>query len=223
MDTVRILTGEEAIDAVKALNDESRRQILHALRARRMSTTELCTLLEDPENGKGVKPQTVRYHLKELEKANLIEQDGYTPAGSNGSAHIMKKLWRATAENVFIATGNMDDLPERTVNGLDSTLDLVGIMRELGFALNDEKETLQIAEEFTERIKLWQKGREEAKVVLKKIPAIDPGLYTTLRRIISVIRLNDAEYKRYWDLSRHVTDKLRAAYREGVGKNPEVI
>ncbi len=222
MDTVRILTGDEAVDAVKALNDESRRQMLHALRARRMSTTELCDLLEVPDNGKEVKPQTVRYHLKELEKAGLIEQDGYEPVGGNGGTHIMKKLWRATAENVFIATGNMDDMPERSVTDLDSTLDLVGIMRELGFALDDEKTTRIIAEEFTERLQLWQKGREQAKQIMKKVPAIDPGVYTTLRRILSIIRLNDTEYTRYWELSRNVTDKLRVAYREGIGKNPEV-
>jgi DNA-binding transcriptional ArsR family regulator len=222
MDTVRILTGEDAENAFKALNDENRRQILHLLRARRLSTTELCDLLGKSDNGKSVKPQTVRYHLKELENAKLIEQDGYEPAGGNGNTHIMKKLWRATAENVFIATGDMDDMQDGSVNGLDRTLDLVGIMRELGFALNDEKETLQIAEDFTERTHLWQKGRQEAKTVMRRIPAIDPGVYTTLRRILSVIRLNDNEYKRYWELSRSVTDKLRAAYRNGIGKNPEV-
>ncbi len=222
METVRILTGEEAINAVKALNDESRRQILHALRAKRMSTSELCDFLSEHGDGKEVKPQTVRYHLKELERASLIAQDGYEPAGGNGGNHIMKKLWRATAENVFIATGNMDDLPERTVNGIDSTLDLVGIMRELGFDLHDEELTREIAEEFTERIQLWHKGREEAKHIMKRIPAIDPGVYKTLRRILGIIRLNDSEYTRYWDLSRTVTDKLRRAYRDGLGKNPEV-
>ncbi|MHA1907891.1 MAG: winged helix-turn-helix domain-containing protein, partial [Candidatus Thorarchaeota archaeon] len=105
IDTLKVLTGDKAIDAVKALNDENRRQILHALRARRMSTSELVIFLSDPEAEKEVKPQTVRYHLKELEKCGLIEQDGYEPTG-NGDSHIMKRRWRATAENVFIATGD---------------------------------------------------------------------------------------------------------------------
>jgi DNA-binding transcriptional ArsR family regulator len=221
VETVKILTGNEAIEAVKALNDESRRQILHMLRAKKMSTSEICNFLSTQENGKAVKPQTVRYHLKELERATLITQDGYEPAG-NGDTHIMKKLWRATAENVFIATGNMESLPERAVSGLDSTLDLVGTMRDLGFALDDEMTTLEIAKEYTERMNLWEKGREDAKLIMRKVPAIDPGVYTTLRRIIGIIRLNDSEYKRYWELSRSVTDKLRQAYRDGIGRNPDV-
>ncbi|MGY5874690.1 MAG: winged helix-turn-helix domain-containing protein [Candidatus Thorarchaeota archaeon] len=221
LDTVKILTGEEAVDAVKALNDESRRTILHALRARRMSSSELCEFLSAQEHGKEVKPQTVRYHLKELERAGLITQDGYAPAG-NGHTHVMKKLWRATAENVFIATGDMDNLPDRTDDELDSTLDLVGIMRDLGFALDDEGLTKQLAEEFTERAHLAQQGRVDARKIMRQIPAIDPALYLTLRSILSIIRLNDADYKRYWELSKQVNDFLRKAYRDGLGRNPEV-
>ena len=99
IDTIRVLTGDEAIDAYKVLSDESRRQILHALRARRMSTSELIDFLSKQDPEKAVKPQTVRYHIKELEKCGLVEQDGYEPT-RNGDSHIMQKLWRATAENV---------------------------------------------------------------------------------------------------------------------------
>jgi DNA-binding transcriptional ArsR family regulator len=111
LDTLRILTGAQAIDAYKALSDENRRQILHALRARRMSTTELVDFLSSQIPERDVKPQTVRYHIKELEKCGLVTQDGYEPAG-NGDTHIMQKLWRATAENVFITTGDMEGLEE---------------------------------------------------------------------------------------------------------------
>ena len=75
LDTLRILTGAQAIDAYKALNDENRRQILHALRARRMSTSELVEFLSGKDPKKEVKPQTVRYHIKELEKCGLVTQD----------------------------------------------------------------------------------------------------------------------------------------------------
>ncbi|MFW9925926.1 MAG: winged helix-turn-helix domain-containing protein, partial [Candidatus Thorarchaeota archaeon] len=124
IDTLRVLTGNDAIDAYKVLSDESRRQILHALRARRMSTSELVEFLSKQDPEKEIKPQTVRYHIKELEKCGLVEQDGYEPTG-NGDSHIMQKLWRATAENVFIATGDMDGLSEREEYDLDKTLDIV--------------------------------------------------------------------------------------------------
>ena len=219
MDPLRILTGEEAIDAVHALNDENRRRILHALRARRMSAADLCKFLNDC-NDKEVKPQTVRYHLKELERSKLIEQDGYEPAG-NGDTHIMKKLWRATAETVFIATGDLDGMPE--TKGIEKSLDIVGTMRELGFEMSDEKGLAKLAKEFVERDNLWTKGRELAKETLKGVPEIDPSLYIRFRRILSVVQLNDAEYERYWELSRSVTDKLRESYKAGIVKNPEVI
>jgi DNA-binding transcriptional ArsR family regulator len=219
MDPLRILTGEEAIDAVHALNDENRRRILHALRARRLSASELCKFLNDC-NDKEVKPQTVRYHLKELERSKLIEQDGYEPAG-NGDTHIMKKLWRATAETVFIATGDLDGMPE--TKGIQKSLDIVGTMRQLGFEMSDEKGLEKLAKEFVERDNLWTKGREFAKETLKVVPEIDPSLYIRFRRILSVVQLNETEYERYWELSRSVTDLLRESYKAGLGKNPEVI
>lgn len=219
MEPLRILTGEEAIEAVHALNDENRRRILHALRARRLSASELCKFLNDC-NDKEVKPQTVRYHLKELERSGLIEQEGYEPAG-NGDTHIMKKLWRATAETVFIATGDLDGMPE--TKGIHKSLDLIGTMQGLGFVVSNKPEMKILVDEFVERDNLWTKGRELAKETLKGVPEIDPSLYIRFRRILSVIQLNDVEYERYWELSRSVTDKLREAYKAGIGKNPEVI
>ncbi len=220
MDTLKILTGDEAIDAVKALNDENRRQILHALRARSMTTSELVDFLSSQDSEKEVKPQTVRYHVKELEKCGLVEQDGYEPTG-NGDSHIMQKKWKATAENVFIATGDMDNLPERASYDLDRTLDIVETMRQLGLELKDDDEMKSVAEDFVKRDKLYMKGLELAKETLKDVCELDPKLYVVFRRILSVVRLNDADYKDYWKLSRRITDILREAYRRGHG-NPEV-
>ncbi len=221
IDTLRVLTGEDAIDAYKVLSDGSRRQILHALRARRMSTSELVEFLSKQDPEKEIKPQTVRYHIKELEKCGLVEQDGYEPTG-NGDSHIMKMMWRATAENVFIATGDMDDLPEREDHDLDKTLDIVSTMRDLGLQLKNEQEMITIAEDFSERDKIYLRGLELAKETLRQVPEIDPKLYVMFRRILSVVRLDDKDYLDYWQLSRRFTDLLREAFKRGKGKNPRV-
>ncbi|MBD3405898.1 MAG: helix-turn-helix domain-containing protein [Candidatus Lokiarchaeota archaeon] len=221
MDTVKILTGEAVSAAVHALNDQTRRQILHALRARRMSTSDLCEFLAERDPEKKIKPQTVRYHLKELESAGLVEQDGYAPAG-NGDSHIQKKIWRATAENIFIATGDMDGLPERANPSLEKTLDLVAIMKQIGFHIPDDEVLAKLANDFVERDKLLKKGRTRAKATLSDIPAIDPGVYLSLRRILSIIQLGEHEYDLYWELTNRVCSILRDAYKNGVGKNPEV-
>ncbi len=221
LDTLRILTGPKAIDAYKALSDENRRQILHALRARRMSTSELVEFLSKQDPDKEVKPQTVRYHIKELEKCGLVTQDGYEPAG-NGDSHIMQKLWRATAENVFITTGDMDGLPERDSYDLDKTLDIVSTMRDLGLVFTDEAEIQEVADQFTKRDKLHMRGLERAKENLRDACELDPKLYVMFRSILSVVRLDDNDYKDYWEISRKITDTLRQAYRRGQGKNPTV-
>jgi DNA-binding transcriptional ArsR family regulator len=221
IDTIKVLTGDEAVDAFKVLSDESRRQILHALRARRMSTSELIEFLSDIDPAKKIKPQTVRYHIKELEKCGLVEQDGYEPTG-NGDSHIMQKLWRATAENVFIATDDMDALPELEESNLDRTLDIVGTMRDLGLMLKNEQEMKDIAESMTKRDKIYLSGLELAKENLREICELDPKLYVVFRRILSIVRLEDQDYLDYWELSRKITDVLREAYKRGKGKNPSV-
>ncbi|MFW9962315.1 MAG: helix-turn-helix domain-containing protein [Candidatus Sifarchaeia archaeon] len=221
IDTIRVLTGEEAIDAYKVLSDESRRQILHALRARRMSTSELIEFLSKQDPQKEVKPQTVRYHIKELEKCGLVEQDGYEPAG-NGDSHIMQKLWRATAENVFIATGDMDELPQRAEYDLNRTLDIIGTMRQLGFELKNKQEMKEVAEAMTRRDKIYLRGLEFAKESLGEICEIDPKLYVLFRSILSLVRLEETDYLEYWEISRKITDVLREAYQRGKGKNPRV-
>lgn len=222
LDTLKVLTGTKAIDAVKALNDENRRQILHALRARRMSTTELTKFLSDPVAKKAVKPQTVRYHLKELEKCGLIEQDGYEPTG-NGDSHIMQKLWRATAENVFIATGDMEMMPERESEDLDRALDLVTVMKQLGLALKDDEELAVLNSDFDKRSDINMRGLERAKETLRAACELDPELYVMFRKILSVVRLEEKDYKDYWKINRRINDILRDAYRRGKGKNPEVF
>jgi DNA-binding transcriptional ArsR family regulator len=221
IDTIRVLTGDEAIDAFKVLSDESRRQILHALRAREMSTSELIEFLSRQDPEKAIKPQTVRYHIKELEKCGLVEQVGYEPTG-NGDSHIMQKLWRATAENVFIATDDMDALPELEESNLDRTLDIVGTMRNLGLVLKNEKEMKDIAESMTKRDKIYLSGLELAKENLREICELDPKLYVVFRRILSIVRLEGQDYLDYWELSRRITDVLREAYERGKGKNPRV-
>ena len=221
IDTIRVLTGDEAIDAYKVLSDASRRQILHALRARRMSTSELIEFLSKQDPEKEIKPQTVRYHIKELEKCGLVEQDGYEPT-RNGDSHIMQKLWRATAENVFIATGDMDGLPENEESDLDRTLDIIGTMRDLGLLLRDEAETKEIAENMTKRDKIYLQGLQLAKENLREICELDPKLYVLFRRTLSIVRLEDKDYLKYWELSKKITDVLREAYERGKGKNPRV-
>ncbi|MFX1482691.1 MAG: helix-turn-helix domain-containing protein [Promethearchaeota archaeon] len=218
IDTIRVLTGEEAIDAYKVLSDGSRRQILHALRARRMTTSELVEFLSKQDPEREIKPQTVRYHIKELEKCGLVEMDGYEPTG-NGDSHIMQKLWRATAENVFIATGNMDGLSEREDYELDRTLDIVGIMRELGLNLKNDDEMMAVAKDFTERDRIYLRGLELAKETLRQVPEIDPKLYVMFRRILSVVRLDDKDYHDYWELSKRITDILREVFKRS---NPPV-
>ena len=221
IDTIRVLTGDDAIDAYKVLSDESRRQILHALRARRMSTSELIEFLSKQDPEKAIKPQTVRYHIKELEKCGLVEQDGYEPTG-NGDSHIMQKLWRATAENVFIATGDMDGLPDPEGADLDRTLDIVGTMRELGLLLKNEQEMKDIAKAMTKRDRIYLKGLELAKENLRDICELDPKLYMIFRRVLSVVRLDDQDYLDYWELSKKISDVLREAYERGKAKNPRV-
>ncbi|NHI83496.1 MAG: ArsR family transcriptional regulator [Candidatus Thorarchaeota archaeon] len=220
MEAVRILTGDQAVDAVRALYDENRRRILNALKARTMSATELVQFFER-EYGTELKPQTIRYHLKELEKSGLIIQNGYEPAG-NGGTHIMKKMYTASAETVLIATSKMSDFPDKDPLELKQIVDIVSVMRNLGFAIPENGEVKVTIDKFLEWDKLWRKGRDAAREVLEEVPELDPTVYITLRRILSVLQLNDKDYERYWEVSRNVTDIFREAYRAGAGKNPEV-
>lgn len=217
MEHLRVLGGEEASVAIRALNDECRRQILSVLKSRRMSTSEIIEFLARRQPDKCVKPQTVRYHLKELERGGLIQQDGYEPAGEKDT-HIMKKVWRAAAENIFIATGKTTEKPPRPTTKLDIT----DLLRRLGFEVSSETTIKEATRKYVEWDTLWRKGREASEGSLRKMQALDPEEYLTLRRLLTVILLPDADYTRYWEVSRAVADMFRKMYLEGIGKNPEV-
>ena len=135
----------------------------------------------------------------------------------------MKKLWRATAENVFIATGSMETLPERESEDLERTLDLVKVMKELGLVLKDEDEMGVLEKDFDAQNEIQIRGLERAKETLKDVRELDPKLYVMFRRILSVVRLNPQDYENYWEVNRRINDILRDAYRRGKGKNPEVF
>jgi DNA-binding transcriptional ArsR family regulator len=218
-EAIKILTGADALAALHALADESRRRILHALRARRMSTSELVEFLDKQEPDKEFKPQTVRYHLKELERCGLIQQDGYEPSG-NGGSHIMTKLWRATAESVFIATETTRITPEKGEPSIERSMDIVETLKRLGFDISSKETLDETAKVFTEWEQLWSKGRSRAQEILKGVSEIDPDVYVTLKRVLSVISLADGDYERYWEVSHRVSDLLRNAYH--AGGNPDV-
>jgi DNA-binding transcriptional ArsR family regulator len=219
MDSVKILTGEDAVAALHALADESRRKILQMLRTRRMSTSELVEFLDNQVSDRDVKPQTVRYHLKELERCGLIQQDGYEPSG-NGDSHIMTKLWKATAETVLIATGDLASFRTEAEPCHDEALELAGIMKQVGVEISDPRVLEDAKQSFFEWKKLWCKGRQNADDLLRNLPDLDPASYSTVRRVLSVISLSDSDYERYWVASRKACDLLRSSYN--VRSNPEV-
>ncbi|MEM2143188.1 MAG: winged helix-turn-helix domain-containing protein [Candidatus Thorarchaeota archaeon] len=219
MDSVKILTGDAAIVALHALADENRRRILAALSVRRMSTSEIVDLLDGLDATRKVKPQTVRYHLKELERCGLIQQDGYEPAG-NEDSHVMTKLWRATAESVLIATGFMSTHQTSPETSAIETQELSEVIRQVGISISDSERLSEAERLFSEWKRLWYQGRKNAEEVFKQLDNINLSSYLTIRRLLSVISLPDGDYEQYWESSRRLCDLLRAAYRVRV--NPKV-
>ncbi|RDE17906.1 MAG: hypothetical protein C4K49_00505 [Candidatus Thorarchaeota archaeon] len=216
MKSLEVLTGEKAAAAIHALNDECRRRILDALRSREMPTPEIADLISNKGHDQ-VKPQTVRYHLKELERAGLIEQTRCVPAGDDDT-HIMKKVWRATAESIFIATGK-GAVPQQ--EGMEE-LDIAAVMRKLGFEPPSEDFVKETTMKYLEWDSLWRRGKELADQSLGTIPELSPAEYLVLRRLLSVVQLHNVDYARYWEVSKEVADMFRKAYLEGIGKNPDV-
>lgn len=216
MKSLKVLTGEKAAAAIHALNDECRRHILDALRSREMPTPEIAELLSDQGHDQ-VKPQTVRYHLKELERAGLIEQTRCMPAGDDDT-HIMKKVWRATAESIFIAAGKGAGPQQEGTKDLD----IPAVMHKLGFEPPSEDFVKETTTRYLEWDSLWRRGKELAEQSLSTIPELSPAEYLVLRRLLSVVQLHNVDYARYWEVSKEVADMFRKAYLEGIGKNPDV-
>jgi hypothetical protein len=147
--------------------------------------------------------------------------DGFEPAG-NGDSHIMQKLWRATAENVFITTGDMNGFGSHDGSDLDKTLDIVSTMTNLGFKFENEDEVKKIAEAMTLRDRIITRGQDLARASLRQASEIDPALYYIFRNLLTIVRLSDQDYEEYWRTSHILTDGLRAAHRRGGGLNPKV-
>ena len=129
MKSIKTISDPEAF---KVAADDTRRKIIHFLRAKEMTVSQIADELD-------LTPQTVYFHIKKLCDANMVEV-----AREVRIDHLIESYYRATAEVFHFTVGKETKSKETLIESVKLTLEA---LKKLGYKIiYDEKAVSKIAD-----------------------------------------------------------------------------
>jgi len=119
-------------EAFKVAADDTRRKIIHLLRAKEMTVSQIADELD-------LTPQTVYHHIKKLCDANMVEVEREVRVD-----HLIESYYRATAEVFHFTVGKETKSKETLVESVKMTLQT---LKKMGYNIKyDDKAISEIAD-----------------------------------------------------------------------------
>lgn len=119
-------------EAFKVAADDTRRKIIHLLRAKEMTVSQISADLD-------LTPQTVYHHIRKLCDAGMVEVSKEVRVD-----HLIESYYRATAEVFHFTVGKETKSKETLLESVKSNLEA---LKKLGYKIKyDEKTVNDIAE-----------------------------------------------------------------------------
>ncbi len=202
MQKFKVITGDRAIEAMKLLSDKTRRQILHLLRDKAMTTTDIADAL-------GLTEQNVRYHLAKMESIDLVEVTGQKPSER---PHVLENYWRATSENIYISIGENSDIIDPSKQ--DPIRIIKKVLSELPNQNNNSVDVVKIFEKYGIIQKVLEKGSKIAeKIINKHIEDIDPITKSTIISLMNKVFLDEEDFQLIKSLEEEIIEELRSFFK----------
>lgn len=190
----KIITDPKAFEIMA---DETRRRIIHLLRARELTVSQIAENLDKT-------PQAIYHQIRKMVEAGLVEV-----AREERVDHFIETYYRATAEvfNFSHGQGTTTEMHDQRLRNGIKALD------KLGFNVQIDEATLdRIIELFAGIDKAGIDRKLEAKV--QKIEEIDLLSKQDLLHVLSMVTMTDTEFNKQVDRQRELRTLLKSSLSE---------
>ncbi|MDI9645036.1 MAG: metalloregulator ArsR/SmtB family transcription factor [Candidatus Verstraetearchaeota archaeon] len=181
-------------EALQLMADDTRRKIIHMLRAKEMTVSQLADELD-------LTPQAVYHHIKKMLKAGLVEV-----SREERVEHLIESYYRAVAEAFLFHMGEASFAPKYVSEELQAA---INGLRQIGFDIEEDPEKIsRLVELETKLAKCCLSGKyEEAITRLENVGFLTKQAMLELVRQLSP---SDEEYEEFLRLKREHRDALKS-------------
>lgn len=185
-------------EAFQLLADDTRRKIIHMLRAKEMTVSQLADELD-------LTPQAVYHHIKKMLRAKLVEV-----AREERVEHLIESYYRAAAEAFIFHMG------ETSLGGKHASEELQAAikgLREIGFEIEENQEKLsRLIDLEAELAKCCGSGKYEEAI--SKLEGVGFLTKQTILELARMLSISDEEYDELQRLKREYWKTLKSLLRK---------
>ncbi|MCW4052226.1 MAG: helix-turn-helix domain-containing protein [Candidatus Bathyarchaeota archaeon] len=189
--------------AFQLLADETRRKIVHILRAKEMTAGKIAIELK-------LTPQTVYHHIKKLLKGELIEV-----AREERCGHLIESYYRASAEMFSFSHG------KATTNSLrskqlteDQTTTALKALKKIGFNLEYDEDKISQLVNAQSSLKECCEDAEKLEQAIYEMNDLDPLTKKTAVGFAKTITMSEEEFNKEQEKRRKFRQLLGALIKK---------
>ena len=191
MKPMKTITDPEAF---KVAADETRRKIIHLLRAKEMTVSQIADDLD-------LTPQTVYHHIKRLCDADMVEVSKEVRVD-----HLIESYYRATAEIFHFTVGNETKSKETLVESVKSNLEA---LKKLGYNIKYDEKTVHDIAELSIELEDCCTAKETEEAI-SKLEDVDFFTKQDVQEYASLLSMTDEEFARQDQIKKKFRETLKS-------------
>lgn len=181
-------------EAFQLMADDTRRKIIHMLRAKEMTVSQLAGEL-------GLTPQAVYHHIKKLLKAGLVEV-----SREERVDHLIESYYRAAAEAFLFHMGEASPGEKYASEELRAA---VKGLKELGFEIEeDQGKMAKLIDLQAKLAKCCGSGKYDSEI--SKLESVGFMTKQTILEYVRLLSQSDKEYEEFQRLQREYREALKS-------------
>lgn len=191
MKTVKVFTDSKAFEIAA---DKTRRRIIHLLRARVLSVSQIADELE-------MTPQAIYHHIRKMLEVGLVEI-----AKEERIEHFIETYYQATAEIFHFTYGEIADPQHRETHykELLNVLNRVGLIQKI-----DESIINRYIELTKKKNEIYSCCQPEIAVKISEIDDLDFFTKQEALELSTIISLNDKQFEELLSIEKEIRMLLK--------------